>query len=107
MLRFESSLYFGNVERFRNALVVATGLDPSTQQEPRKEIALANNDSDEKDELLENENNGQDYNCNGEIPNGVSNIALAKIEWFSIECRETKTKAITMANQNRPKQLTQ
>ncbi|KAJ7388826.1 hypothetical protein OS493_035383 [Desmophyllum pertusum] len=67
VLRFESSLYFGNVERFRNALVVATGLDPSTQQEPRKEIALANNDSDEKDELLENENNGQDYNCNGEI----------------------------------------
>ncbi|XP_078370071.1 prestin-like isoform X2 [Oculina patagonica] len=69
VLRLESPLYFGNVERFRSALVAAAGLDPSTQQQPRKEVKLANNDSDEKDELLENEN-GADSNYNGEIPNG-------------------------------------
>lgn len=71
VLRLESPLYFGNVERFRSALVAAAGLDPSTQQQPRKEVKLANNDSDEKDELLENEN-GADSNYIGEIPNGVS-----------------------------------
>lgn len=71
VLRLESPLYFGNVERFRSALVAAAGLDPSTQQQPRKEVKLASNDSDEKDELLENEN-GADSNCNEEIPNGVS-----------------------------------
>lgn len=71
VLRFESPLYFGNVERFRNALVAATGLDPSTQQQPRKEVKPASNDSDERDELLENENCA-DPNYNEEIPNGVS-----------------------------------
>ena len=70
VLRFESSLYFGNVERFRNALVDITGRDPSIPQEPRKEVKLAEKDSDDKEELLENENGG-DCNRNGRIPSGV------------------------------------
>ena len=72
VLRFESPLYFGNAERFRNALVASAGLDSSTQQHPRKEVRPASSDdSDDKEELLGNEN-GTDSNCNGEIPNGVS-----------------------------------
>ena len=69
VLRLESPLYFGNVERFRNALVIATGLDPCAQQKPRKEVKLANDN--EKHELLENENG---ENCYGGISNGVSKI---------------------------------
>ncbi|XP_066017113.1 prestin isoform X1 [Pocillopora verrucosa] len=65
VLRLESPLYFGNVERFRNALVSASGLDPSSQQKARKRVKLGNDD--EKYDLLESENGG---NCNGEIPNG-------------------------------------
>ena len=69
VLRFESSLYFGNVERFRNALIDVTGRDPSMQQKPLKEVKLGNRDkSEDRDELLEKENGG-DYN--GGITNGV------------------------------------
>ena len=72
VLRFESPLYFGNAERFRNALVAETGLDPSSQQQRRKEVRLASsNDSDDKGELLGNEE-GAESNYNEEIPNGVS-----------------------------------
>ena len=67
VLRLESPLYFGNVERFRNVLVSASGLDPSSQQKARKRVKLANDY--EKYDLLESENGG---NCNGEIPDGVS-----------------------------------
>ena len=82
MLRFESPpLYFGNAERFRNALISAAGRDPSTQQQPRKEVKLDSNESDEQVELLENEN-GADHNCNGKIPNGVSNIDINKSQGF-------------------------
>ena len=41
-MRFESSLYFANVERFRKSLVSVTGKDPSIKQEERKEVKLAN-----------------------------------------------------------------
>lgn len=40
MLRFESTLYFGNVERFRNALYTVTGLDPNTEGQPKIEVRL-------------------------------------------------------------------
>lgn len=40
MLRFESTLYFGNVERFRNALYTVTGLDPNTEEQPKIEVGL-------------------------------------------------------------------
>lgn len=41
-MRFESSLYFANVERFRKSLVAVTGKDPSVKEEERKEVKLAN-----------------------------------------------------------------
>ena len=41
-MRFESSLYFANVERFRKALVSVTGKDPSIKEEERKEVKLEN-----------------------------------------------------------------
>lgn len=40
VLRFESTLYFGNVERFRNALYTVTGLDPNTEGQPKIEVRL-------------------------------------------------------------------
>ncbi|CAH3178835.1 unnamed protein product [Porites evermanni] len=40
VLRFESTLYFGNVERFRNALYTVTGLDPNTEGQPKLENAI-------------------------------------------------------------------
>ena len=71
MVRFESTLYFGNVERFRNMLVAITGKDPSIKQEPRVELAEIA-DSDENVKLIENEI-GEDYRKNGGlVPNGVS-----------------------------------
>ena len=72
VLRFESSLYFGNVERFRNALIDVTGRDPSVQQKLLKEVKLSGNrdQSEDRDELLEREN-GRGNNYNGGIPNGV------------------------------------
>lgn len=42
VMRFESSLYFANVERFRKALVSVTGKDPSIKEETRKEVKLEN-----------------------------------------------------------------
>lgn len=41
-MRFESSLYFANVERFRKSLVAVTGKDPSIKEEVRNEVNLAN-----------------------------------------------------------------
>ena len=70
VLRFESSLYFGNVERFRNALVMVSGRDPGTQQEPRKEVKFTRKDVSESDKLLKNRK-GVGYNSNGKTPNGV------------------------------------
>ena len=35
---------------------------------------------------------------------GIVLRALSSLEWFSIECCKTKTKAVTSANHNRPKQ---
>jgi len=46
VMRFESSLYFANVERFRKALVSVTGKDPSIKEEERKEVKLANGDNE-------------------------------------------------------------
>ncbi|XP_073252722.1 prestin-like [Porites lutea] len=43
VLRFESTLYFGNVERFRNALYTVTGLDPNTEGQPKLEKINDNN----------------------------------------------------------------
>ena len=77
VLRLESPLYFGNAERFRNALIATAGLDPSIQQQPRKEIKPDSNEFDEHVELIENED-GADQNCNGKIANGVSNIDINK-----------------------------
>lgn len=45
-MRFESSLYFANVERFRKALVAVTGKDPSIKEEERKEVKLVNGDNE-------------------------------------------------------------
>lgn len=74
VLRLESPLYFGNAERFRNALIATAGLDPSTRQQQRKEIKLDSNpDSDDQAELLDNENEA-DHVSNGNVPNGVSNV---------------------------------
>ena len=74
VLRLESPLYFGNAERFRNALIATAGMDPSTQQQPRrKEVKPDSNASDDQVELLDNDI-GADENCNGNVPNGVSNI---------------------------------
>lgn len=69
VLRFESSLYFGNVERFRSALIAVVGRDPGVQQHTRKEVKLQSGD---KAELLENEQE-DDFSDNQEIPNGVRN----------------------------------
>ena len=71
VLRFESSLYYGNAERFRNALVDVTGRDPSIQQKLLQEVKLSGNrdQSKERNELLEKEN-GRDNNYGG-IPNEV------------------------------------
>ncbi|KAM7444005.1 hypothetical protein ABFA07_007374 [Porites harrisoni] len=66
VLRFESSLYFGNVERFRSALIAVAGRDPGVQQHKRKEVKLQSGD---KAELLENEQE-DDFSDNQEIPNG-------------------------------------
>lgn len=41
-MRFESSLYFANVERFRKALVSVTGKDPSIKEETRQDVKLEN-----------------------------------------------------------------
>lgn len=73
VLRLESPLYFGNAERFRTALITTAGLDPSAQQQSRKEVKLDGNESDEHVELIDNET-GDDQTSNGNIPNGVSNI---------------------------------
>ena len=73
VLRFESSLYFGNVERFRSALIAVAGRDPGVQQHKRKEVKLQSGD---KAELLENEQE-DDFSDNQEIPNGVRNGFLA------------------------------
>lgn len=42
-MRFESSLYFGNVERFRKALVAITGHDPTIKEEKKSSEAKSNN----------------------------------------------------------------
>ena len=73
VLRLESPLYFGNAERFRSALIATAGLDPSTQQQQRKEVKLNDNNSDDQVELLDHENEA-DHASNGNIPNGVSNV---------------------------------
>ena len=73
VLRLESPLYFGNAERFRNALIATAGLDPSTQQQSRKEVKPDSNEFDEQVELIDNETE-PDQNSNENIPNGVSNI---------------------------------
>ena len=51
VLRFESSLYFGNVERFRSALFEVTGRDPGIQPEKRKEVEVSYKHSDGKDKV--------------------------------------------------------
>ncbi|KAK2573107.1 Solute carrier family 26 member 6 [Acropora cervicornis] len=43
VMRFESSLYFGNVERFRKALVAITGHDPTIKEEKKSSEAKSNN----------------------------------------------------------------
>lgn len=70
VLRFESSLYFGNAERFRNALVDVTGRDPSVQQKSREEVKPTNENFDENAELIGNENSVDEG-----IPNGKLNAA--------------------------------
>ena len=77
VLRLESPLYFGNAERFRNALIATAGRDPSIQQQARKEVKPDSNEFDEQVELIENED-GADQNGNGKIANGVSNIDINK-----------------------------
>ena len=72
VLRLESPLYFGNAERFRNALIATAGKDPSTQQQSRKEVKPDSNEFDEEVVLIDNENEPA-HNYNGNIPNGVSN----------------------------------
>ena len=59
ILRFESSLYFGNVERFRNAVVTATGLDPSNSPK-RKEVSSNTGELQDKAVLLLKENTQDD-----------------------------------------------
>ena len=80
VLRFESSLYFGNVERFRSALIVVTGRDPSIQKEKRQEVEPADKHADDEDKLLENENGHEGCNSNERISNGVnSNVKINKL----------------------------
>lgn len=74
MLRFESSLYFGNAERFRNALVDVTGRDPSVQQKSREEVKPTNENFDENAELIGNENSVDEG-----IPNGVSDNLVPRV----------------------------
>lgn len=64
VVRLESPLFFGNAERFREALIDATGVDPSSQQEAPK----LGNDG-EKHDLLKNKSGGNSY---GGIPGVVS-----------------------------------
>lgn len=71
VLRLESPLYFGNAERFRNALIATAGVDPGTRQQQRKEVKLDKNNSDDQEELLDHENEA-DHVSNGNIANGVS-----------------------------------
>ena len=72
MVRFESTLYFGNVERFRNMLIAITGQDPSIQQKKRKEVKIDTEGEDPLLKLIENEV-VEDYRHNGElVHNGVS-----------------------------------
>lgn len=63
VVRLESPLFFGNAERFREALIDATGVDPGSQQEAPK----LRNDG-EKHDLLKNKSGGS-Y---GGIPGVVS-----------------------------------
>ena len=74
VLRFESTLYFGNVERFRNMLVDITGKDPSIQQEPRKEVKVdaEGGDSSGNAKLIDNEVNEGYSNYGAIVPNRVS-----------------------------------
>ena len=72
-MRFESTLYFGNVERFRNMLVDITGQDPSIQQEPQKEVKVAEGaDSSENAILIDNEVDEGYSNYGAVVPNRVS-----------------------------------
>ena len=74
VMRFESSLYFGNVERFRSALVTITGHDPTMQQGTRQEIKLdGKGDADDNAALLENED-GELISSNEKNANGVRNL---------------------------------
>ena len=41
-MRFESSLYFGNVERFRSAFVAITGHDPTIKEEKPVQVKSDN-----------------------------------------------------------------
>lgn len=73
VMRFESSLYFGNVERFRSALVTIAGQDPTMQQGTRQEIKLVGKgDADDNEALLENEHSEQmgsnEKSANGKLP---------------------------------------
>ncbi|XP_015775140.1 PREDICTED: pendrin-like isoform X2 [Acropora digitifera] len=73
VMRFESSLYFGNVERFRSALVTIAGQDPTMQQGTRQEINLVGKgDADDNEALLENEHSEQmgsnEKSANGKLP---------------------------------------
>ncbi|XP_068719707.1 prestin-like isoform X1 [Montipora capricornis] len=85
VMRFESSLYFGNVERFRSALVQIAGCDPNVQQQQgtRKEVKLGKNNADDDVVLLENEfgePNGSDEKiANGKLvhANGTNHRAMA------------------------------
>ena len=73
-MRFESSLYFGNVERFRSALVTIAGQDPTMQQGTRQEIELVGKgDADDNEALLENEHSEQ-IGSNEKSANGVRNF---------------------------------
>ena len=74
-MRFESSLYFGNVERFRSALVQIAGCDPNVQQQQgtRKEVKLGKNNADDDVVLLENEF-GEPNGSDEKIANGVRHI---------------------------------
>lgn len=74
VMRFESSLYFGNVERFRSALVTIAGQDPTMQQSTRQEIKLVGKgDADDNEALLENEHSEQ-MGSNEKSANGVRNL---------------------------------
>ena len=73
-MRFESSLYFGNVERFRSALVTIAGQDPTMQQSTRQEIKLVGKgDADDNEALLENEHS-EEIGSNEKSANGVRNL---------------------------------